>query len=216
VQFLSVTNTAAQEVRLVNVAYTGTIVDPGFKVDYQPDVNGRDFVDNGGITRSEQITTCTADFTGTNVTTAQPIFAATEDALTVNAATTYRMDACFHIHTVGTASHTFGILFGGTATLTDIGYLAEATNAATEVLGAAQILWCTAATVQILTPATATATHHTVRISGIVRINAAGTFIPQYQWGTTAPGTAGVTLKDSYFALYPIGTNTTKAVGNWA
>ncbi len=160
-------------------------------------------------------TSCTADFTGTNVTTAQPVFNTTEDVIALPASTSYMFEGIYHIHTTGTASHTFGILFGGTATLTSIDYAASVTNVATEVLGAEQTLWATAATVQVLTAATATATHHTVRLKGIVRINAAGTFIPQYQWGTTAPGVAGVTLRNSYFKLIPLGLNTQAAFGNW-
>jgi hypothetical protein len=162
------------------------------------------------------VTSTSGDFTGTNVTNAQPIFDTTEDSLTVQANTTYLIEGSIHIHTTGTANHTFGLLFGGTATLTSIGYQVTVTNAATEVLGATQTLWCTAATVQILTAATATATHHSLTITGIVRFNAAGTFIPQYQWGTTAPGAAGVTLANSYLKLTPIGSGSTKAQGNWS
>jgi hypothetical protein len=169
---------------------------------------------NRSVAAGIHFTTCTADFTGTNVATAQPVFNTTEDVITLPASTTYLFEGIYHIHTTGTTSHTFGILFGGTATLTDIGFAASTTNAATEVLGAEQTLWCTAATIQVLTAGTATATHHTVRLKGIVRINGAGTFIPQYQWGT-APGVAGVTLKDSYFTMTPLGSNTVKAVGNW-
>lgn len=161
----------------------------------------------------EAVLTQLADFTGTNVTTAQPIFEAAVDTLTLPASTSWLMESCVHIHTLGATSHTLGVLFGGTATLTSIGYSADTTNAATEVLGASQRLWCTAASVQILTAATATATHHTVIINGIVRINGAGTFIPQYQWGTNAPGTAGLTLAGSYFRLMYLGSSSIKSVG---
>lgn len=160
-------------------------------------------------------TSTTADFTGTNVNTAQPVFNTTEDVLTVPASTSYLMRAVYHIHTTGTTSHQLGILFGGTATITSIGYSAQATNAATEVLGADSTIWVATAAVTNVSPATATATHHTVRLEGIVRINAAGTFIPQYQW-SAAPGVAGVTLQNSFFMLMPIGSNTVAAVGNWA
>lgn len=161
------------------------------------------------------ITTTTADFTGTNVSTAQNVFAGTEDTATLPGLTSFHMQGCYHIHTTGTTSHQLGILFGGTATLTSIGYSCDATNAATEVTGAGSRIWITVATVINVTAATAAATHHTVLIDGIVRTNAAGTFIPQYQW-SAAPGVAGVVLANSYLMLTPFGLNTRAAVGPWA
>ena len=160
------------------------------------------------------LTTTTADFTGTNVNTAQPVFAATEDTITLPASMSFRMTGIYHIHTTGTTSHQLGIGFGGTATLTSIGYSVDATNAATEVTGAGSRLWVATAANTNVTPATATATHHTVCIDGIVRINAAGTFIPQYTW-SAAPGVAGVTLANSFLRLEPFGSNTRAAVGPW-
>jgi len=157
-----------------------------------------------------------ADFTGTNDTNAHPIFnAAAAGTITLPGTTSFIMKGRIHIHTTGATSHTFGILFAGTATLTSIGYIADVTNAATEVLGASQRIWISVATVTVLTAATATATHHSLYIDGVVRTNAGGTFIPQYQWGTTAPGAAGVTLANSYFSLTQIGSNTNVILGPW-
>lgn len=176
------------------------------------------FMDDSGAVRLSKtifITTASADFTGTNVNTAQPIFNTTEDVITLPSSTSYLMEASIHIHTTGTTSHTLGILFGGTATLTSIGYQVTATNAATEVLGAGSTIWATVATIIVVSAALASATHHSITLTGIVRINAGGTFIPQYQW-SAAPGVAGVTLKESYFKLTPIGSNTMKAIGPWA
>lgn len=171
---------------------------------------------NRGVDLVSHLTTCDADFTGTNVTTAQPMFPAAQDTITLPANVAYLLEIDAHVHTTGATSHTFGILFGGTATLTNIAYWADVTNAATEVLGASQRIWAAVGTIIILTAATATATHHSLMVRGIVRIANAGTFIPQYQWGTNAPGTAGVTLRNSYCRLTPIGVDTTAFVGNWA
>ena len=175
-------------------------------------------VDDGGIAWNYLpvfVVTTTADFTGTNVNTAQPVFAATEDTLTVPSDTSFLLEACYHIHTTGTTSHQLGLLFGGTATLTSIGYGANVTNAATEVTGATSALWIATAAVTNVTPATATATHHTCYLNGVVRINAGGTFIPQYQW-SAAPGVAGVTLANSYLKLTPFGNKSRSAIGPWA
>lgn len=161
------------------------------------------------------IATTTADFTGTNVNTAQPVFNTTEDTLTVVGATSYKFEASYHIHTTGTTSHTIAVLFGGTATFTSIDYQAMATNAATEVLGTPSTIWGTAATALTVSSALASATHHSILLKGIMRINAGGTIIPQYQW-SAAPGVAGVTLRNSYIALWPFGSNTAASVGPWA
>lgn len=159
------------------------------------------------------VTTCTANFTGTNVNTAQPIFPAAVDTLTIPAGT-YIISGCYHIDTTGTTSHQLGLLWGGTATVQDIGYAANATNAATEVSGATSAIWIAVATVINVSAALASATHHSVWVNGIIRISAAGTLIPQYQW-SAAPGVAGVTLRDSYLMLIPIGTAAVAAVGPW-
>lgn len=161
------------------------------------------------------LTTTSTDFTGANSTSAQPIFNTTEDVLTVQGATSYLMEACFHIHTTGTTSHGMSLLFGGTATLTSIGYDCLDVGPATEVFGSPVIGWVTVATATNVLNAVATATHSTIILEGIVRVNAGGTFIPQYQWTTNAPGVAGVTLANSYFQMTPFGSNTAKAVGNW-
>lgn len=160
------------------------------------------------------VTTLAADFTGTNVNTAQPIFPAAVDTITLQPGT-YLMKGVFHIHTTGTSAHTLALLFGGTAVVQDIGYCASASNAATEVLGALNAFMGAAATAVVITASLSSASHHSVWIDGVVRISAAGTFIPQYQW-SAAPGVAGVTLRDGYFQLIPIGTAATAAVGPWA
>lgn len=161
------------------------------------------------------ITSTTANFTGTNVNTAQPVFNTTEDVITLPGTTSFHMQGCWHIETTGTNSHTIAIGFGGTATLTSIGYSCDATNAATEVLGAGSRIWIATATATVVSAALASATHHTILIDGVVRTNAGGTFIPQYTW-SAAPGVAGTTLANSYLMLTPFGLNTRAAIGPWA
>jgi uncharacterized protein (UPF0333 family) len=156
-----------------------------------------------------------SNFTGQDVNTAQPIFSASQDTFTLPANTAFIMDACFHIHTTGTTSHALSLLFGGTATLTSIGGSYFANNVATEGLGAISAISFSAATAVAVSPATATATHHSIMVRGIVRVNAAGTFIPQYQW-SASPGAAGVTLANSYFVLHPLGPGARTLIGSVA
>lgn len=159
-----------------------------------------------------------SDYTGSNVNTAQKIFnESANGAANVAASTAYKMEGVFHIHTTGTTSHALSIGFGGTATLTSIGYEESTalTPAATEIVAATASRWIDTAAMTAITNPVAAATHHTVHISGTVRVNGAGTFIPQYQF-SAAPGVAPVTLKNSYLELTPIGSNTVTTVGSWS
>lgn len=157
-----------------------------------------------------------ADYTGSNSNTAQKVFnGSTNGTITLPGSTTYLLEAVYHIHTTGTTSHTLGVGFGGTATLTSIGYLLEYANATSEAFAAVNRLWVTTASNTTTFTAAASASHTTLFLKGQVRINASGTFIPQYTW-SAAPGVAGVTLLGSYCTLTPIGSNTMKTVGNWS
>jgi hypothetical protein len=64
------------------------------------------------------------DTGGTNVNTAQPWFPSS-GGVTVAASTTYRFEGMLYTtRSAGTTSHTTGVQFGGTCTLTDIGFFA--------------------------------------------------------------------------------------------
>ncbi len=159
----------------------------------------------------------TANYTGANNNSAQKVFnESTNGAANVAASTTYFMEGFYYISTVGATSHTLSILFGGTATLTSMDYSvvgpvnAPTTDAAVTTFEFHK----TDATALVVSNAAATATHHKLWLRGVVRINGAGTFIPQYQW-SAAPGTAGVTGRNSFLRLTPIGTNTVGTVGSW-
>lgn len=178
------------------------------------------FQDDGGNIQTQlgaYVITQASDFTGTDVNTAQPVFnASTNGTITLPSDTSYLLRGAYHIHTTGTTSHTLATLFGGTATLTSIGYQVQASNAATEVLGAVSVIWSSVATATVVSSALASATHHSILLTGIVRVNAGGTFIPQYQW-SSAPGVAGVTLANSHLMLIPFGSKTaTTAGGVWS
>jgi hypothetical protein len=138
-------------------------------------------------------------------------------SLNVAASTSYLLDVEIHIHTTGTTSHAIELGFaGGSATFTSFGgTLIYATPPTTEAGAAANIFWVASTALQQYAAAAATATHHTFVVKGIVRINGAGTFIPQYRW-TAAPGVAGVTLANSYIRLTPFGSNTEDNVGSVA
>lgn len=159
----------------------------------------------------------TADDTGgANVNTAQPWFP-TGGTLTVPASTTYFFEGVLRLsRAAGTTSHTTGVLFGGTATLTSIDYFGQAKEGDANDLQDVSGFWATAATSLVLKAASTSATEQIIiRVQGIVRINAAGTFIPQFIY-STAPGGAPTVLRGSWFRMRPVPDNAVAAQGAWA
>src|SRR5208337_4301803 len=68
-----------------------------------------------------------ADYTLTDSNAAQAAFNATANgAYTVLGNTTYEFEAVYLITNTGTTSHTWSVLFGGTATFTSLAYTIEA------------------------------------------------------------------------------------------
>ena len=161
----------------------------------------------------------TADYTLTDSATAQKAFnASTNGAITLSASTSYFFEALYLITNTGTTSHTWSTLFAGTATFTSIAYRAQArtgiTSAAT--LTAVSDAYTTAATALAVTAAsTANPEYVIIKLDGIMRINAAGTVIPQVKLSAQANGTQ-LMLTNSYFRCWPIGSNTVATVGNWS
>lgn len=181
-------------------------------------IEGVGFFTLAAIATTTLMKVLTADDTGgTNVATAQPWFP-TAGGVTVAAATTYMMEGLLVIsRAAGTTSHTTSLLFGGTATLTSIQYIAETNVGETEALLPESRVTSRVATATVVTAASTTATEQKqIRIdSGVVRINAAGTFIPQFIY-SAAPGGTPTIKANSFFRLTPIGDNSFATQGVWA
>jgi hypothetical protein len=161
-------------------------------------------------------TALTADFSGADVATPQPIFAIANDSAALLAATTYEMEGFLWIsRTAGAVSHTTGILFGGTATFTSIDYVAAVSAPNSNVLTAVQqVASQTHALTTITLPNTNPTEQILVKISGIVRVLAAGNFIPQFQQSAATGGVPTV-KRGSYLKLRPIGTNVQASSSHW-
>lgn len=159
-----------------------------------------------------KIATNNADFTGTAGNAVQPIFQAANDALTVLASTSYWFKLFLSV-TNGTTTATKALAFAGTATLTSIRYKATGQNVAINTTGTAQstVHIDTAASTVVLATGT---TSWWIEAEGIIRVNAGGTLIPQFQFSANPTGTVLV-KKDSYIMLFPFGSNTVAAVGPW-
>jgi hypothetical protein len=156
-----------------------------------------------------------ADVAGVNATTAQPIFVGLT-AITLAAATAYDFDMVAHItRAAGTVSHTTGISFGGTATLQATGgmeYLALASSVTGNVLGAGSAVRGESNANLVVTAASTAATENLrIQAAGMVRTNAGGTFIPQFQY-SAAPGGVPTIRRNSFIRLTPRGAATVTAV----
>lgn len=155
-------------------------------------------------------------YTLTNTGSAVQAFnASTNGALNVPAATSFLLDFTYLITNTGTTSHTWATLFGGSATLTSIAYRALSVSATSNALTAPSQIYATAATALVVTAASTSATENVIISgSGVVRINAAGTFIPQVQPSAATTGTATM-LANSFIRLTPFASNTVGFMGNW-
>ena len=158
---------------------------------------------------------------GTDVATAQPWFPSA-GAVSVTADSTYLIDGHLRLtRSAGTVSHTTSLIFSaGTMTFYGITYKAQCntgdvvTNAA-ENQTAAEV-----ATAVVVKAASTSATEQiSIRVTGILRVNAAGTFIPGFQY-SSAPGGAPTVMAETYFRLQKVGNGGVAAGfvtnGTWA
>lgn len=160
------------------------------------------------------IATNNGDFTGTAGSAVQPIFQAANDRLTVVAATTYYFELFLSV-TNGATTATKALAFdAGTCTFTSIRYQAMGQNVAINTTGTTTSMAHvdTAAVTVILATGTAS---WWIRANGIMRINGAGTLLPQFKFSANPTGTVLVKV-NSYMYLFPFGSNTVAAVGPWA
>lgn len=174
-----------------------------------------------GVIPTTHFLSLSANQTGADSSTAQTWFpGGGATGITVVASTSYMFEGVLNFsRSAGTNSHTTGLLFGGTATITSIGYQANALGAVNSFTGTtnfALMNWVEVATDTQLTAASTSATECVqYQIQGMVRINAGGTFIPQFKF-SAAPGGAPSVRANTWFRMYPVGTNTVLNVGNWS
>lgn len=157
-----------------------------------------------------------ADVAGTDVNTAQPWFPAA-GAVTLAVGTYLFSGQLWLSRAAGANSHTTSVLFGGTATLGSILYIAEC-NTGDAVSSAAQnsALHNAATAIVVKAASTSTTEQILLRVTGVVRVTVTGTLIPQFQY-SAAPGGAPTVKANSYFRLQSISTSATATEnGTWA
>lgn len=157
---------------------------------------------------------------GANVTTAQSLLGA---GVTLEGSTVYAFEAaCGLTKSAGATSHNFGLGFGGTATLNNIGYHVNGQLNATSLTTTTSSLGNlfpffiqSASATTICSPASAT-TAIIIYMRGTVSVNAGGTFIPQYTL-SAAPGGAYTTAAASFFEIWPLGASgLDTSIGPWS
>jgi len=167
-----------------------------------------------GVAPSEQFVCNASDVTMNNDTSAQSPFASANDTFTAAAACSYFFESLIYL-THGTTATVVEFGLGGTATYTSVMYESVAYDL--NDYDAPDLLSRAVRTSETSTPIFDTAGNAStvLKLSGIIRVNAAGTMIPQIRFAT-APGTTVLGKTNSYFRLYPVGSNSVAAVGNWA
>lgn len=160
----------------------------------------------------------TADYTLTAGSSAQKCFnGSTNGAVTVPASMSYYFEWVVALTNAGTTSHTWGLLFGGTATLTSGNGVGTGETATSNALTAVSTIYSTTlGTVLVLTAASTSATENAIMTyRGVIRINAGGTLIPQIKASADPVGASKV-LANSHFRMTPIGSDTAASLGPWS
>jgi hypothetical protein len=171
---------------------------------------------SSGLVQGSQYYRLNTASVGANATGAQSVFGV---GVSLAASTQYEFEAIYGFaKTAGATSHTFSLLFGGTATLNNIGYeliFETGTNALGNNTTSSSVFLSASTAFSLATIASATS-HVSAFVKGTISVNAAGTFIPQYSL-SAAPGGAYSTAIGSYFKISPLAASGSNiSIGSWA
>ena len=167
---------------------------------------------------AEQVYALNSDYTASLTASAQSVLGV---GVTLVGSTAYQFEALYAITKTGGGVGIVSTLFGGTATLNSINYVATRyfdTVAFTTVnTPPASMNFVSVATAYTsMTSSASTTTFHIFQLRGIVSVNAGGTFIPQFSTSTAA-GTSLLVKAGSYFKISPLAASGSNVIiGNWA
>lgn len=160
---------------------------------------------------STHFASLTSDRALTNGTGQQNFFGI---SLTVAGSTSYFVEGEYIVGS-GATTHKTAVNFGGTATFTSAFMKYMTITNSTGASTAPTFSWTTAMGTALTVNATSTATIVAIRFSGIIRVNASGTLVPQVGY-SAAPGATTAAKVNSWIRITPIGSNTVQSVGAWA
>ena len=167
-----------------------------------------------GVTPTIQIICPSAAFTLQNQTATQPVFNTPQDTITLQASTTYMFEG-HYLLTTGTTSHTTSMSFVlTTATMTNCTWTTFTTMPSalnTTATGNSTAIFNSVAGGVV--NASSANPNTMITFKGIMRVNAAGTLVPNIAF-SVAPGVTCSTLIGSYIKFYPIGANTIDKIGS--
>ena len=202
----------------VKLAPTGAVLQTTANIgDVEIDSNGLAYYTHHtasrGVVLADQYTSLITPYTMTSTTALQKLFnVPTNGAFNAKAGTTYYFEASFDLSAMSALTGTFSFGFGGTATITSVKYTATSQKStALGVPATPQVVMATTAASTVLVT-TSLITTGTAYITGIIRVNAAGTLIPSTALSVAAPAVVGT---NSFFIISPLGTNTATTVGNF-
>ena len=137
-------------------------------------------------------------------------------AISVQASTTYMFDGFYLIKTTGATTHTISMSFAlTTATITNCSWttIAYALGTTLPVISTkSQDANFFAAVAGGNVNTSNSTTYNVVKFEGIMRVNAAGSVVPQITFSAAPTGTNTLEI-GSYLRFYPIGSNVINAVG---
>lgn len=157
-----------------------------------------------------------ADASGQNVNTAQPWFP-TSGAVAVEAGL-YEFEGQINFtRSAGTTSHTTSILFGGTATVSNImgSQQGNTGDAVISLSSLSTTLFAVATDTPVKASSTSATEQALMRVRGIIRISVAGTLIPQFKY-SAAPGGVPTIKRNTFFRLRKLGVVGLTAIGTWS
>lgn len=203
-----------------SVDLTGTLSLPAAALISSPTVTAkalRSTIPAGtGIIPTVQMICPSATRTLADINTAQNVFGAGFDSFTVAALTSYVFEGVYIFLHTGTVSRSVAISFLlTTATVTNCTFesISFASGGSGSVASGQSTVFYNTVAGGTVTAGIASTTHHTIKFSGIMRVNTGGTVTPKLTF-SAAPGGSPHTLQvGSYLRFHPIGSNTINSVG---
>ena len=174
-----------------------------------------------GVVPNLIFVTTSADRSLNAASTAQAIFASTNDIVTLAASTSYLVDMFFTMYNTATSSvsYTENLIFSTTGTPTYSFYVnytgarANPTNNGQTTYTA----WTTASSTTLGPPGGSSSGVHSAAIGvrGIIRTTTSATFSPQIAFSAVPNPSSASILANAYMSVAPIGSNTVVALPAW-
>jgi len=189
-------------------AHAGDVNNDGNNLYFTP------FGTSRGAIPAEQMMALTSGNTLAS-SSALPIFnigSSSTGGVTLNSNTTYYFELEMYLSGLSGSSGSFSLTFATTGTIGSIGYQCHSDKSAVVNTATAtqEITYVNQASATVISPSNTTTTGAAF-CTGIIRMTSTGTLTPEISESQTGTPTVAA---NSYFKIYPEGTNTTTTIGN--